>query len=445
MSRSAFIALAIAASVMTATLSSRQGAAAVPVLESERLDNGLEVLILPEPGREVAAVLVWYLTGSRDEEPGTFGYAHLFEHLMFSGTQDVPDWDEAVAALGGRSQSMTTSNWTAFETDISLLHVNRIIALEADRMRGLKLDRAAVAQALDDIRLEQVARGRQPLTVGDLGDLLRPLAFPDHPFALAPKATDLDPADPELCRAFYSRHYGPDRAMLVVAGGVVADSILAAARHHFGPIPSTGAVRSPLPALPPLPAERRSLVPGRGSPTVAAGYRVPRLGEADATLSRLVHAVINQGAAPILREAVRDGGPPAVAVSAALDQSIGLLTVAARLDPGADPDTALDRLINALPLVVEAIDEQLIATSREQLRLADATLSGTVSARAAAAAQDYMAKSESPGDESVPGAHLVALGSDDCTRFARTYLQPEAAVSLVFAPAPGESTSAEPE
>ncbi len=410
------------------------GNAGEPGRVSQRLENGLEILVLPEPERDVAAVFVTYLVGSRDEEAGTRGYAHLFEHLMFTGTAAVPDWPKAMAELGGRSRSMTTTDWTAFQSEVPRTAVRRVLELEADRMRGLSLEAAGIAQATAAIRIEEAARSAEPYTIAAIADRLRPLAFPEHPYARAPVADTLDATAPDRCRAFYAQHYGPDRALLVVAGGVDPDSAIAQASALFGGVASTGTVRAPLPPLPPPSVRSRVEPSADGETIIAIGYRVPGLGKPDFSLSRLVHAFLAGGAAPILRDAVRDGGPPAVLANAALDEATGLLTVAVHLGPGTDPRPARERLVAAVPLLVETIDAQALTHSRDRLRLTDASLASTVSGRAAAAARNYLARRERAAGDASAGVDLIELNPADCARFANTYLGPDAAVSLLIAP-----------
>ncbi len=461
----AVLAVILIAALMGTSASPAAAGETAPgsAMRSERLPNGLEVLVLPEPGRDVAAVIMFYRVGSRDEEPGTTGYAHLFEHLMYTGTAAVPDWHATMTALGGKTRSATAPDWTAFASDVPRSAATRVIALEADRMHGLTLDRAAVTRAMADIRNEDAARSAAPLAAADLADLLRPLAFPGHPYARAQKPRTMDAADPDRCRAFYSRHVGPDRAVLVVAGGVDPDSIVAAARAATSTLAPAGATRPPLPPLPPLPPPdaRRRVESRAGPPTIAAGYRVPRLGEPDFAAAKLVHALLAD-AAPILGAAVADGGPGAPWVGVDLDEATGLLTVAARPDPTTAPAPALDRLIAAVPLVIEAGDPQSIATTRDRLRLTEAALAGTVGGRAAAAARAYLAAGTAasgpaavapgatpaapavrtagsaaaaqPGASA--GAEFAALGASDVIRFAGAQLRADQAVSLILAPAP---------
>jgi predicted Zn-dependent peptidase len=379
-----------------------------------------------------------YRVGSRDEEAGTTGYAHLFEHLMYTGTAAVPDWHATMTALGGKTRSQTATEWMVFASDVPRAAAARVIAIEADRMRGLTLDRAAVSRAVADIGNEEAARSAAPLAAADLADLLRPLAFPGHPHARPQKPRTMDPADPDRCRAFYTRHFGPDRALLVVAGGVDPDTVLAAARGTMGHFAPAGATRPPLPALTPLPplAARRRVEARPGAPTIAVAYRVPRLGEPGFPAAKLVHALLAEST-PILGAALADGGPGATWAGIDLDEATGLLTVGARLDPGADPATALDRLGAAVPLVLEASAPQIIATTRDRLRMTEAALTGTVGGRAAAAARDHLAAgAPAPADAA---AELAALRASDVTRFAGDHLRADQAVSLILAPAPNSS------
>ncbi len=252
-------------------------------LSTRTLDNGLRVVVSPDHTVPVVAVNLWVGVGSRHEEPGRTGLAHLFEHLMFQGSEHVAEGEHfgLLMAQGGRLNATTWFDRTNYFETIPTGALDLALWLEADRHGRLL---AALSQDnLDNQRDVVVEEKRQRYdnqpygtAVQDLGALVFP---PDHPYhhPTIGSMEDLQAATLEDVHAFYRRHYGPNATVLTLVGDVTPEAGFAAVQRYFGDLPGTAvAPRRPLPQLPPLaePArvERRSEVP---NDRLYLGFRLP--------------------------------------------------------------------------------------------------------------------------------------------------------------------------
>jgi len=412
----------------------------------EVLPNGLEVLLLPEPQRDVASVQIWYRVGLPEEDSETAGYAHLLEHLMFTGTETVPDFRGAITDLGGTLRSGPRRDLTYYANDVPRSAVEAVIALEADRMRGLTLATEAIAGGLDQIRIEE-ARSAALLGSEAVAEQMWEATYAGHPYGREFAGMVPAGATPERCRAFYARYYGPDRACLVVAGGFELAPLLEAIQEHFGPLQPTGNPRSPLPASPGASdLKLRHAGDESAAPVwIGLGYAVPGEESPAAAPVRLLDSYFNGEAADSLAIALRQGELAAAsAVAAYLDylDGAGLLTVVAALKPGADAERALDQLAHAVARLSQApIDREDFATVRDRRRLSQALRGATVSQRASELAVGYLhgcgLEAQARADSS-----LLAVQPADIAQIAGNYLRPEQAVALRVRPFPGGSGAA---
>ncbi len=227
--------------------------------ERYRLDNGLDVILHPDPTLPQVVVNLWYRVGSRDETPGRSGFAHLFEHLMFMGTERVPvgTFDHLLESHGGWNNAWTSEDATDYYDVGPANLLETMLWLEADRMAGLGHD---MTQEKLDLQRDVVRNERRQSyedePYGCAWLALPEVLYPDaHPYAhpVIGSHEDLVAAGVDDVRAFFARWYAPDNASLVVAGAFNPAEARAAIARCFGPIPpSRLAVRAsaPAPALP---------------------------------------------------------------------------------------------------------------------------------------------------------------------------------------------------
>jgi predicted Zn-dependent peptidase len=227
--------------------------ASVPVVRftDQRLANGLRVIVAPDHLAPVVAVNVWYDVGSKHEQPGKTGFAHLFEHLMFQGSRHVGKAEHLaiVQAAGGVVNGTTYFDRTNYFETLPSHRFELGLWLEADRMATL-LD-ALNQENLDNQRDVVKNEKRQSYDNRPYGSfyerLLAAVIPADHPYHHTPigSMADLDAAALDDVRAFFRTYYAPDNAVLAIAGDVGPDEALAAARRYFEPI-------APSPGVPPL-------------------------------------------------------------------------------------------------------------------------------------------------------------------------------------------------
>ncbi|WP_330333864.1 insulinase family protein [Streptomyces sp. NBC_00536] len=268
------------------------------------LANGLHVVLAEDHLSPVAAVCVWYHVGSRDERPGRTGLAHLFEHLMFQGSAQVPGNGhfEAVQAGGGTANGTTSFERTNYFETVPVQQLELTLWLEADRMGGLL--ESLTQQALDNQRdvVKNERRQRYDnVPYGTVWERLMAMLHPaGHPYHHMPigSMTDLDAATMDDARTFFRTHYAPSNAVLAVVGAIDPQQTRAWIDRYFGSLPGEPAARPPVPS--PLPAhtrtEQRAVVrePVPADALMCA-YRMPPDGTREADAADLALSVLGAG------------------------------------------------------------------------------------------------------------------------------------------------------
>lgn len=227
--------------------------------ETFTLDNGLQVVVLPDHRAPVATSMVWYKVGSADEPWGKSGLAHFLEHLMFKGTKKIPPaaFSLIVARNGGQDNAFTSYDYTAYFERVAVDRLPLIFELEADRMANLVLTDPVVAPELKVVLEERHMRTENDPTAM-FGDALSATQYLTHPYAIPVIGwrKEIESLKTEDAVEFYRRHYGPDNAILIVAGDVTADSLKPLVEKTFGPVPSKHIPPRFRPTMPPQIAAR---------------------------------------------------------------------------------------------------------------------------------------------------------------------------------------------
>jgi zinc protease len=204
------------------------------------LDNGLQVVVIPDHRAPIVTHMVWYKAGAADERPGESGIAHFLEHLMFKGTRDHPEgeFSKVVNSVGGNENAFTTDDVTAYHQNIAKQHLATMMAFEADRMANLVLDEAAVATEREVILEERSSRiDSDP--GARLGEAVRAALYQNSRYGIPTigwahemAALDLDDA-----LSWYGRYYTPNNAILIVAGDVTEEEVRSLAEVTYGKVP----------------------------------------------------------------------------------------------------------------------------------------------------------------------------------------------------------------
>lgn len=187
--------------------------------EKHTLDNGLTVLTHEAWDTPLATVNLLYNVGSRDEDPQLTGFAHLFEHLMFGGTPEVPDFDGVLSSLGGDSNAFTNCDYTNYYLTLPADELPTALAMEADRMAHLDISQKAL-EVQQRVVTEEYNQRYMNRPYGDVWLLLRPLCYKVYPYRWPTIGADIhhvSEATLDDVRAFHQRFYRPDNAILSVA------------------------------------------------------------------------------------------------------------------------------------------------------------------------------------------------------------------------------------
>jgi zinc protease len=206
-----------------------------------RLDNGLGVVCAVDTAAPLVSYQTWYRVGSRHEQPGKTGLAHLFEHLMFSQTRSLlpGEFDRVVEATGGESNAATWVDWTHYRLSLPAHELPLAIRLESERMHGLVLEPATVEPERDVVTNERRERVEDDVD-GWLDEQLMSTAFDVHPYRWPTIGwmADIRAVTIDDIRAFYRTWYAPNNATLVVVGAFDETSLLAQIERAYGELPS---------------------------------------------------------------------------------------------------------------------------------------------------------------------------------------------------------------
>ncbi len=200
------------------------------------LSNGLTVLTHEAWDTPLATVNVLYNVGARDEDPHRTGFAHLFEHLMFGGTERVPDFDAVVSSLGGDNNAFTNNDYTNYYITIPVEGLSTALMLEADRMASLALNAKAL-EVQQRVVTEEYNQRYMNQPYGDMWLNMRPLCYKRHPYRWATIGADIrhvSEATLEDVQAFHERYYRADNAILAVAAPMKHEEMIAAVEKEWG-------------------------------------------------------------------------------------------------------------------------------------------------------------------------------------------------------------------
>ncbi|MFM8742471.1 MAG: M16 family metallopeptidase [Cytophagales bacterium] len=216
------------------------------------LDNGLKVIVHPDPSVQVAVINILYDVGSRDENPNKTGFAHLFEHLMFGGSKNIPSYDEPLQLVGGENNAFTSTDITNYYLTVPAANLETGFWLESDRMMSLSFD-PNVLEVQRKVVIEEFKQRYLNQPYGDVWLKLRPLAYTAHPYSWATigkEISHIENASMDDVREFFFTHYLPNNAVLVVAGNVTKEQVKILAEKYFAPIPAGKAKKRLLPTEP---------------------------------------------------------------------------------------------------------------------------------------------------------------------------------------------------
>ncbi len=266
--------------------------------EKFTLDNGLRFILHRDHSSPILAFNVLYDVGSKDESPDKTGFAHLFEHLMFGGSVNIPDYDIPLERAGGENNAFTNNDITNYYLNLPKQNMETAFWLESDRM----LDLAFSPKSLDvqrEVVIEEFKQSYLNQPYGDVWLLLRPLVFKRHPYrwpTIGKEISHIENATMEDVKAFYTKFYNPNNAIISIAGDIQKKDIIPLAEKWFGDIPNHyNYVRN----IPPEPAQQelRSLTVHRDVPqdVIYMVFRMCRKGDPEYFATDLISDILSNG------------------------------------------------------------------------------------------------------------------------------------------------------
>jgi zinc protease len=409
-----------------------------------RLDNGLLALLLPTHEAPVVCVSVWYRVGSRDEDPGRTGTAHLLEHMLYKGTRRFPKgiYDQMLHRLGALTNASTSFDRTNYYILITRDRYPTALDLEADRMRGALWTEADFRDERSVVLNELERNEDDPGSA--LFDRLQAAAFRVHPYGrpVSGQREEVAALSSEDLQAFYQRHYQPANAFLAVAGDFVADEMKAAIDRTFGAIQG-GQPPARVPAAEPeQQGERRTeMRKAGGTELILAGYKAPARAHADSyALDVLAHALGYGRTCRLYRALVERG--LAVEVGAE-NNTIGADPFLFVIDFEPARGVAAERLSAVLEAEIdrvarEGIRPEELARARKRARIDFILRRERVSSRAF-----LVGECEALGSWRLVETYLESLEQvtlADVAEAARRYLRPERRTWAHFRPNGQERT-----
>ena len=223
------------------------------------LPNGLRVLVHEDKSTPMAVVNVLYDVGARDEDPSKTGFAHLFEHLMFGGSKNIPVYDEPLQMAGGENNAYTTNDLTNYYCQLPAENIETAFWLESDRMLSLAFSKKSL-EVQRKVVCEEFKEHYINKPYGDVWHKFRELIYTNHPYrwmTIGKELKHVEDATLEDVKGFFFKHYTPSNAILVVAGNIDKDNIKILAEKWFGDIPAGEKYIRKLPAEPKQTAPRK--------------------------------------------------------------------------------------------------------------------------------------------------------------------------------------------
>ena len=220
--------------------------------QQKRLANGLRVLVNRDSASKLAAVNILYCVGARNEAEDKTGFAHLFEHLMFRGTHQVPYFDVPVQMACGENNAFTNNDYTDFYITLPKENLSTALWLESDRMRNLNISKDA-CRTEKQVVIEEFKQRYLNQPYGDKLLLIRDLAYKVHPYRWATigiSPEHIERATLDDVRSFYKLHYRPSRAILAISADIDEDEMLDLAEEYFSAIEDPGGEIVPIPQEP---------------------------------------------------------------------------------------------------------------------------------------------------------------------------------------------------
>ena len=404
------------------------------------LPNGLQVVYLEDHSTPITHLAIWYHVGSKDEQPGRTGFAHLFEHLMFKGSKNVrPDQHPSlITSVGGQSNAFTDEDATVYWETVPSQYLPLVLWMEADRMASLDVSDEKFKTEREVVKEERRMRyENQPY--GRLPEIIFDKAFTTHPYKHQTIGTmaDLEAASIEDVRAFHDTYYVPNNATVALVGDFDTQQAKALVEQYLGLVPKGKPVPRDIPAEPAHKAEDRYTVTEPWPlPAVVVSYHITFDGNPDSYPLHILAKILSDGdSSRIYRALVYDKQLALAAFGEAkLIEHPNLFYAVAIAQPGHKPEEVQKALLDEVDRVkTDGVTADELNRAKRQF------------------ARDYIFGRETVQQKALQLAHAIVIHNDiktadgefdlfqnvtqaDVQRVARTYFTPEARMLLTVMP-----------
>lgn len=321
--------------------------------ESTTLKNGLRVIAHEDRTMNIAVVNLAYKVGSRDESEDHTGFAHLFEHLMFGGSINIPSYDEPLQKAGGENNAYTTPDLTNYYLTVPSKNIETGLWLESDRMLSLSFD-PKVLEVQRKVVIEEFNQRYLNQPYGNIWHLMRQMAYKKHPYrwpTIGKEISHIEEATMALVKDFFSTYYVPNNATLVLGGDIAVDEAFRLAEKWFGEIPKGKPIDRNIPTEPEQ-TEKRTHYTEEDVPTDAyyKTFHMPSRDSEEYHTVDLLSDVLGRGKSSRLYRMLVDEKKIFNEISAYVTGSFdpGLLTISGKLKKGStfeEADDAINELV----------------------------------------------------------------------------------------------------
>ncbi len=395
------------------------------------LPNGLRLVTVPADYPSIVAAFIVVSTGSRNEvEPGHTGFAHLFEHLMFKGTEKFPQakYDETIKRIGAASNAFTTSDFTCYHTTFSKEDLATVLAMEADRFQNLKYSEADFKTETLAVLGEYNKNSSSPFS--KLNEVLADTAFDRHPYKHTTMGflKDIEdmPNQYDYSLKFFDRYYRPEYTTILVVGDVKAGPTRELVERYWGAW-KRGSYQPEIPAEPPQDAPRTGHVdwPSETLPLVTIAFKAPAYSD-DATdtaaLDALAYLAFSENADLYQKLVLREQKVDLLEGSSPSRVDPSLFEITARVKKAADIDYVRGQILETVKAFQEKpVDASRLDAVRKHLRYAVA-LEMDNSETIARILAEYVALRRTPETMNKLYAQYARLTPEDVRQAARKYL-----------------------
>lgn len=317
------------------------------------LQNGLRVIVHTDTSTPMVAFNVIYDVGARDENPNQTGFAHLFEHLMFGGSVNIPDYDEPLQMAGGENNAYTTNDITNYYIQLPAKNIETAFWLESDRMMSLAFNEKSL-DVQRKVVCEEFKEHYINKPYGDVWKHLRQLCYTQHPYqwmTIGKELSHIENAELQDVKNFFFKHYRPLNAVLCVAGNVSTDEVKLLAEKWFAPIESGQKYERNLPNEP-IQTEPRKLVLHKDVPVsvIYKAYHIASRMSPEYYTADLITEIMSGGQSSRLHQRLVKEQKLFSQIDCYHTGSVenGLLVVEGKILPGIDPEKADEAIVREL-------------------------------------------------------------------------------------------------